>query len=101
MASRWIPHGRAGDTDVIWSSWTVGQLVVQEYTGLKGKDAKKNGTPAIIAIEGLDWAEYGPRDYTADVWLVEGYYMQVRETAAGNLAPQDLVDEIKRKGFRL
>ena len=94
--------GKAGATDVTWSPWAVGQLVVQKYIGLfKGRDAKKNGLPAIIAIKGISWAEYGPGDYTSDVWLVEGYYMQVRETAAGNLAPQAIVDAVKAKGFRL
>ena len=95
---------RGGGADEIapaWEPWRIGEISVQRIQGLKGKAATRNGMLSVLTLRDLNWADYGPDDYdeTHNVWLVEDYYLQLRETLT--IAPQALVDAVKAAGTRL
>lgn len=67
VRARW---GRAGPEAVNWGLWREVALHIQHG---------RSGNVALIALKGVNWAEYGPADYNArySEFLVADYYLQI------------------------
>lgn len=68
VTARW---GRAGREAPKWGAWTTVKLHIQN---------NKKGVPCIIALQGINWAEYTPDDFEAStgVFVVEDYYLKIK-----------------------
>ena len=60
--------GKAGERGIVWGPWKTMTLHVQH---------DKKGNVSIVALEGVDWAEYAPSDFNGEMFVAEDYYMQV------------------------
>ena len=79
VTARW---GRAGREAPEWGKWRKVKLYVQRTTqAYKGVPA---GTICTIALRDVNWAEYDPRGYDAQVTgdtlelLAEDYYCEIK-----------------------
>lgn len=71
VRARW---GRAGRTRIAWCSWQEVRLHVQ---------ADKRGLPGIISLDGIEWAEYTPRDLNSHgQFQVEDYFLEIEGLTA-------------------
>lgn len=79
-------RGRPGIEDVDWEDWKKGKLNVTYRIKDLPKQYRyqcnfwRKGDPLTIGINGmLDWAEYTIEDFDDVVFLVEDYYLEIKD----------------------